>query len=76
MNYFNIDMLGWIGFLFILFGYYLNARKRLHCFSIWGIGNIVYFIYGYIIHAFPVMAMSIFVLGMNIYGYIIWNKKK
>ena len=76
MNDLLINSLGWVGFLLILFGYYVNAKKKIYCFFIWGVGNTIYFIYGYIIDALPVMAMSIFILGMNIYGYFSWTNKK
>tara|TARA_Y100000748_G_scaffold300132_1_gene298130 strand:+ start:1003 stop:1233 length:231 start_codon:yes stop_codon:yes gene_type:complete len=74
MENFYIDILGWLGFLLILVGYYLNAQKQIICFPIWAIGNIIYIIYGFILNAFPIMAMSIFVLGMNVYGYKNWVK--
>ena len=67
LNYFT-EILGWLGFVLILFGYYFNARQLIFCFYIWGVGNIL-------INAMPQVAMSIFVLGMNIYGYIEWSKK-
>jgi len=76
MNDLLINSFGWVGFLLILFGYYFNAKKKIYCFFIWGVGNTIYFIYGYIIDALPVMAMSIFILGMNIYGYFSWTNKK
>ena len=69
-----VDMIGWLGFTLILLGYYFNAKKKLYCFYIWGLGNIVYIFYGFIISAFPIMAMSVFVLIMNIYGYFNWIK--
>ena len=69
-----IDMIGWLGFALILLGYYFNAKKKLYCFYIWGLGNIVYILYGFVINAFPIMAMSVFVLIMNIYGYLNWAK--
>ena len=70
-----INYVGWVGFLLILFGYYLNAKKSIYCFLLWIIGNSIYFIYGFIIDALPVMAMSIFILIMNIYGYHSWSDK-
>ena len=70
-----INYVGWVGFLLILFGYYLNAKKSIYCFLFWIIGNSIYFIYGFIIDALPVMAMSIFILIMNIYGYYSWSDK-
>ena len=76
IKYLNIEIIGWLGFLLIFFGYYFNAKKKLYCFYIWGIGNIVYIIYGYIINAIPIMAMSVFVLIMNVYGYYNWGREE
>ena len=64
-----IDFICWVGFTLII-GYYLNAKKKLYFFYIWGIGNLIYVFYGFVINAFPMMAMSVFVLLMNVYGYI------
>ena len=74
MDNYVTEMIGWSGFVLILMGYYFNAKKKLYCFYIWGFGNLVYVVYGFIINAFPIIAMSVFVLGMNIYGYLNWAK--
>ena len=76
MNFLYTDIIGWAGFFLILLGYYFNAKKKLYCFSIWGIGNLIYIMYGYIIDAIPIMAMSAFVLCMNVYGYYNWINKE
>ena len=76
MNISYTDLIGWIGFLFIIAGYYLNAKKYINCFFIWGAGNIIYIVYGYILNAIPIIAMSAFVLYMNVYGYYSWMDKK
>ena len=68
------EMIGWIGSIFILIGYYLNAKQNINCFYIWGLGNILFMIYAFIISAAPQIAMSLFVLGMNVYGYLSWKK--
>ena len=69
-----IDLFGWFGFLLIICGYYLNAKKHPDCFYIWGIGNISFLIYAIFMNSLPMFFMSIFTLGMNIYGWIQWNK--
>ena len=74
MNDQIVEILGWLGFALVSMGYYFNAKKKLYCFFIWGLGNAVYILYGFIISAFPIIAMSVFVLGMNIYGYLNWVK--
>ena len=74
MNYNYIELFGWIGFLFIICGYYLNAKKHPDCFYIWGIGNILFLLYAIFINTIPLFCMSLFTLGMNIYGWTQWNK--
>ena len=74
MKFNYIELFGWIGFLFIICGYYLNAKKHPDCFYIWGIGNFLFLLYAIFICSFPMVFMSIFTLGMNLYGWIQWNK--
>ena len=73
---FYVDVLGWLGFTLILTGYFLNAKKKIVCFPVWAAGNITHIIYGYILSAYPIMAMSFFILGMNLYGYLNWVRKR
>ena len=70
----SIDIVGWIGTVLIMFAYYFNAKKIKKCFIIWGLGNIAFLIYSYVINALPQLAISLFVIFMNIYGYIEWSK--
>ena len=51
-----------------------HAKKIKTCFIIWGLGNIAFLIYSYFINALPQLAISLFVICMNIYGYIEWSK--
>ncbi|SVD98872.1 uncharacterized protein METZ01_LOCUS451726, partial [marine metagenome] len=51
INY--IELVGWIGFLFIICGYYLNAKKYPYCFYIWGMGNILFILYAVLINSNP-----------------------
>tara|TARA_B110000008_G_C16810813_1_gene500691 strand:- start:666 stop:899 length:234 start_codon:yes stop_codon:yes gene_type:complete len=73
MNIFTIELLGWVSFSFILIGYYLNAKLNKKCFYFWVVGNLLYSLYGIYINAFPIIATSILVLGMNVYGFKNWN---
>ena len=74
MNINYIELIGWIGFLFIIYGYYLNSKRYIYCFHVWGFGNILLLLYAILINSFPIFFMSMFVLGMNIYGWIQWKK--
>ena len=68
------EIVGWLGFIFVLLGYYFNAKRKIYCFYIWGLGNILFLIYGFLIGARPQMAICLFVILMNIYGYRQWSK--
>ena len=70
-----IELIGWMGFVYIIIGYILNARKQISCFYFWGIGNILMIVYAIIINANPQIATAIIVLIMNVYGYIEWKRK-
>ena len=70
-----IEITGWLGLILIMLGYYFNAQKKLYCFYIWGIGNTMYFIYAVLTDSMPIAALSIFIIIMNIYGWIKWNKE-
>ena len=67
------EIVGWLGFIFVLLGYYFNAKQKIYCFYIWGLGNILFLIYGVLIGARPQIAMCLFVILMNIYGYKQWS---
>ena len=76
MDFISVETLGWLAFFFLLIGYYLNSQFDKNCFYYWALGNILYAIYGFSVNAVPIIATSILILGMNIYGYINWDKIK
>tara|TARA_R110002020_G_scaffold408734_1_gene618530 strand:+ start:286 stop:504 length:219 start_codon:yes stop_codon:yes gene_type:complete len=71
-----IEIIGWVGFVNILLGYLLNARKQLSCFYFWALGNIILIVYATLINSNPQIAIAIICLIMNIYGYKEWSRKK
>ena len=70
-----IELIGWMGFVYLIIGYILNAKKLISCFYFWGIGNILMIAYAIIINANPQIATAVIVLIMNVYGYIEWKRK-
>ena len=70
-----IELIGWGGFLYLIIGYILNARKEISCFFFWGLGNILMITYAVIIDSNPQVATAVIVLIMNVYGYIEWKRK-
>ncbi len=69
-----VEVTGWLGFIFVLLGYYFNAKHKIYCFHFWCLGNMLFLIYGILINAKPQIAICIFVLMMNVYGYRQWSK--
>jgi len=70
-----MNILGWIGALTVLFGYYLNAKKVAHSWLVWLLGNGLVAAYSLHILAYPTLFMSLVLMVMNIYGYLQWKKK-
>ena len=70
-----MNILGWIGALTVLFGYYLNAKKVMSSWLIWLLGNALVAVYSFHLSAYPTAFMSIVIMVMNIYGYFQWKKK-
>ena len=70
-----IEVIGWLGFVGLIIGYILNAKKSITCFYVWGLGNILMMIYAVMIDSNPQVATAFAVLLMNVYGYIEWTKK-
>ena len=70
-----IEVIGWLGFVGLIIGYILYAKKSVSCFYVWGLGNILMMIYAVMIDSNPQVATAFVVLLMNVYGYIEWTKK-
>ena len=64
--------LGWLGTGLVLVGYYLNANKYVSSWIIWFSGNTCVLIYSFYIGAFPMVVLNIFLLCMNVYGWVKW----
>ena len=69
-----IDLFGWLGFLFIIFGYYLNAKKLDTSWIVWFLGNLFMLIYSIKINANPQILLSVVLMVLNVYGYVNWRK--
>ena len=68
-----VEVIGWLGFVFIIIGYILNARQLISCFYFWGVGNILMIMYALLTNTIPNLATAVIVLIMNVYGYINWR---
>ena len=68
------DIIGWLGTVCILFGYYLNARKLDLSWIVRFLGNLFMLVYSVKINANPQVLLAVVLMGLNVYGYLNWNK--
>jgi len=71
-----IEILGWVATTILLIGYFLNARKQTISWLFWIVGNTIMGIYAYLISSMSVVALSVILVGLNIYGFYSWKKDK
>ena len=69
-NNLYMEIIGWVGTFFIPLGYYLNANKKISSWFFWFFGNTIMLVYAILIQSYSVAFLSVFLMGMNIYGYI------
>ena len=74
MSEINIEWLGWAATMLLLIGYYLNANKKISSWFFWFFGNTIMLVYAILIQSYSVAFLSVFLMGMNIYGYIAWRR--
>ena len=70
----RVAILGWVGVLLILRGYYLIASKESEAWIYWMVGNSLIGVYSYLIGALPMVALSMILIVMNIYGILKWKE--
>ena len=65
-KYYKDHVLGWIGALLVLLGYYLNANGSIESWPVWAVGNL--FIGKYCLNkgAYPTAVMSFILVILNI----------
>lgn len=71
-----IEALGWIATCILLVGYFLNAKKQTISWVFWIVGNTLMGIYAYLIWSTSVIALSVILVGLNIYGFYSWKRDK
>ena len=68
------DIIGWLGTVCILFGYYLNTKKLDMSWIVWFLGNLFMLVYSVKINASPQVLLAVVLMGLNVYGYLNWRK--
>lgn len=72
-----IDLLGWIGTVLVLIGYWANSSLRHRiAMTTWIIGDVIWITYDYLIQNWSHMALSVVIILINGYGiYKIINER-
>ena len=73
INY--ISLLGWLGVIITLIGYYLNANRNIYSWLLWIVGNTIIGLYSYLIEVWPTVFLSAVLIIINIYGYFNWKRE-
>jgi nicotinamide riboside transporter PnuC len=71
-----IDIIGWIGNLFFILGAIFLAKKMRIGWHCQVLGNLCYVIVGLFLNTSSLWALSILLIGINIYGLYQWKGKK
>ena len=70
------SIIGWLGVLLVLRGYYLIASKESSAWFYWMAGNCLIGWYSYLISAIPTVFLSFVLLIMNVYGLLKWKQEE
>ena len=64
-----IEILGWVGTVLVLIGYWANSnlRHRL-AMTTWIAGDVIWITYAVFIENWSHMVLSLVIIGINIYG--------
>ena len=64
-----IEVLGWIGTLLVLIGYWANSNSKHHLAMLtWIAGDVLWITYDIFIENWSHMVLSLVIIGINVYG--------
>lgn len=69
------QILGWIGTFLFFYGVWALGGKKISGFYVNSAGNILYAIQGMLMQNYPLVACSLGLLVMNIYGIYNWRTR-
>ena len=74
-----IEVLGWVGTLLVLIGYWANSNSQHRlAMTTWIAGDVLWITYDIFIENWSHMVLSLVIIGINVYGIykIILNKNR
>lgn len=75
--FYNLNLwkiIGWVGAILVVLGYYFNANGLTISWLIWILGNTMVGLYSLTVKAYSTAVMSFIITLMNVYGYFSWIK--
>lgn len=64
-----IEVLGWVGTLLVLIGYWANSNSQHRLAMLtWIVGDVLWITYDIFIENWSHMVLSLVIIGINIYG--------
>lgn len=64
-----IEVLGWIGTLLVLIGYWANSNSQHRLAMLtWIVGDVLWITYDIFIENWSHMVLSLVIIGINVYG--------
>ena len=69
-----MEIIGWTGTILVLFGAFMNAQHRMSCWFFYQVGNIMLLLQAADAGLINLVAVYLFFVCLNIYGYIQWKK--
>lgn len=67
------DLIGWFGTAAIVYASYLIAHKRIVGYFWFGVANALFLWQGWLAWLPSLMAVSLFMIGMDVYGWYQWR---
>lgn len=72
-----IEIVGWLGTLAVILGYWLNANGKLFpALVIWIVGDLIWIAYDLYREIFPHLGLCAFIIVINSYGIFKIKKEK
>ncbi len=71
-----VVMIDWIASALTLTGLYLAGKKKILCWPIWMVGDVLWIYVGAQHRMIPLIVLNTVFLGMNAKGYWEWKAKK
>lgn len=69
-------MVAWLATLMTCFGILLNANKKLSCWPVWLLSNVLWTAYLAPKGEWAAVGTNVFLFASNVYGWISWHKAK